>query len=532
MKSTHLFITISLMTILLCQCGSTNAQILTAQIDNSRTGANLHETILTPSNVSVRSFGKLYSWHVDGDIFAQPLYVPQLYIPGKGIHNVVFVATEHDSVYAFDSAVRAGAPLWKVHFISPREGATTVPADDVHCPFINPEIGITPTPVIDLSSGTIYLLVRTKENGAYVQRIHALNLATGKEQPYSPVTIRATVEGSGEGSVGKTLSFDPLKENPRAALLLAGNELYLTWASSCDDGPYHGWVMAYEARTLKQTAVLNTTPDGGEGGIWQSDAAPAADDEGNIFVVTGNGDFNASVPNGRDFGDSVLKLHLDGHRLVIRDYFTPFNQKFLNTHDLDLGSQGPVLLPKQLGSHHNLLIVAGKEGKLYVLDRDQMGRYHASSDGQIIQSIKLEAGYGAAAYWNRYIYYSDCCDFVTRSFEISNGLLRAGAATNRMGSIGGIPSVSASGLRDGILWIVSTKEWNQSRINKPAVLHAYDATDISHELYNSEQFRTRDDAGMTVRFATPTIADGYVFIATRGQLNVYGLLKPIAHSSR
>ncbi len=508
-----------------------HAQVLTAQYDNFRTGANLHEKVLKPSNIGSGSFGRLFSRTVDGDVFAQPLYVPSLEMPGIGKRNVIFAATEHDSVYAFDVNGTRDAPLWKASFIDPQHGVVTVPEEDVRCPFITPEVGITPTPVIDAASRTMYVLVRTKEHGVFVQKLHALDITNGKDKPGSPVVISATVQGSGDGAVGGKVSFDPLRENPRAALLLLGGEVYLTWASSCDVGPYHGWVMAYDAHTLQQRAVLNTSPDGGDAGIWQSDAGIAADQEGNVYVATGNGDFNAAKAGGRDFGDSVLKLRLDGRSLAVGDFFTPFNQKVLDAKDWDLGSQGPVLLPVQAGSHPHLLVVAGKEGKLYMLDRDMLGKFQEGADSQILQSIKVRDAYGAAAYWNGHIFFTDrSC--VTRDFAIENGLLVAKGMTERMSSPGATPIVSADGTKDAILWVVSTKEWNETHMDKPAVLHAYDARDITHELYNSEQKSERDRAGMTVRFAIPTIADGHVFVGARRQLDVYGLLSPGSQSQK
>src|SRR5262245_41079559 len=269
-------------------------QVLTSQYDNARTGATRTETVLTPANVNAAEFGKVFSFAVDGDVYAQPLYLPGVDVPGKGRHDVVYVATEHDSVYAFDAG-RAGEPLWHVSFLKP--GVTTVPAADARCPFIAPEIGITPTPVIDRASGTIYVLARTKERRApdapprYAQWLHALDAASGAERTGSPVEIAASVKGTGAGAANGSVMFDPLLELPRAGLLLTGGQVYLTWGSSCDVGPYHGWVMAYDARTLKQTAVFNTSPDAGESGIWQSDMAPAADAEGHVYVVTGNGAF-------------------------------------------------------------------------------------------------------------------------------------------------------------------------------------------------------------------------------------------------
>jgi hypothetical protein len=504
---------------------ASHAQVLTAQYDNFRTGADLHERRLKPSNVNTHDFGRLFSRTVDGDVFAQPLYVPSLAIPGVGKRNVVFAATEHDSVYAFDVNGTRDAPLWKASFVDPQHGITTVAEQDVLCPFITPEVGITPTPVIDAANKTIYVLARTKEHGVFMQKLHALDITNGKEKPGSPVAISATVQGSGDGAVGGKISFDPLKENPRAALLLAGGEVYLTWASSCDIGPYHGWVMAYDAHTLQRRAVLNTSPDGGDAGIWQSDAGPAADDEGNVYVATGNGDFNGAKAGGRDFGDSVLKLRLEGQRLVVRDYFTPFNQKVMDAKDWDLGSQGPVLLQLQAGTHPHLLVVAGKEGKLYLLDRDKLGKFQEGSDSQIVQSIKVTDAYGAAAYWNGHIFFTDR-SYTTRDFTIENGLLVAKRVTARMSSPAATPIVSADGTKDAILWVVSTKEWNEAHMDRPAVLHAYDARDITHELYNSEQKSERDRAGMTVRFAIPTVADGHIFVGARGRLDVYGLLNP------
>lgn len=500
------------------------AQITTAQSNSFRTSANLHEKQLTPANVNVASFGKLFSRTVDGDIFAQPLYVPSLEIEGIGKRNIVFVATEHDSVYAFDVDGAADVPLWKTSFLSAT--STSVPARELHCPFIKPEVGITPTPVIDLTSGTIYVLARTKEDGQYVQRLHALDVTTGAEKFGGPVLIKAAVKGSGVGNTDGQISFDALRENPRAALLLAGGQVYLSWGSSCDAGPYHGWVMAYDARSLTQTAVFNASPDGGEAGIWQADAGPAADNNGNIFVATGNGDFNV-VPGaaGRDYGDSVLRLNLEAKSLSVRDYFTPFNQKELNAQDLDLGSQGPVLLPDQPGPHAHVLVVGGKEGKLYVLDRDHLGEHRARDDSQIIQTIDVPGALGAAAYWNGHVFYTDY-DYVTRDFAMESGRLVLKNTTSKMPAPAATPAVSSDGTENGLLWIVATKEWNESSSDKPFVLHVYDAKNIAHELYNTEQLSTRDRGSMTVRFAMPTVADGHVFVGARGRLDVYGLLTP------
>ena len=362
-----------LMLILVLTVGLTaGAQsVTTSQYDNARSGVNPRETTLTPRNVNVRHFGKVFTLKVDGDIYAQPLLLTGLDIPGKGQHDVLFVATEHDSVYAFDAYAHPTSPLWRVNFL--RKGVTPVSEDDVECPFIVPEVGITSTPVIDADTGTLYALVRTKQRiGStsirYTQRLHALAVTTGLEKFRGPVDIKATINGSGTGSQSRRVEFDPLRENPRASLLLANGSVYLTWASSCDVGPYHGWVMAYDAHTLKQKAVFNASPDADDSGIWASDTGPAADAKGNLFLATGNGRFDADK-GGRDYGDSLLKL--DGRSLKVDDYFAPFNVRELNAQDSDLGSGGPVLLPAQSGPHPHLVAIAGKGGTIYLIDRNK-----------------------------------------------------------------------------------------------------------------------------------------------------------------
>lgn len=503
------------------------AQVLTSQYDNSRTGATVHETALTPANVNPNRFGKLFSLKVDGAVYGQPLYFPGLDIPGKGKHNVVFVATEHDSVYAFD-ADGAGEPLWEVSFLN-SEGVTTVSARDAACPFISPEVGITPTPAIDLEWGTLYVLARTKESqgmlssSRYVQKLHALALTTGVEKFGGPVEIKASMPGRGDGSSGGRLDFDPLRELPRAALLLSKGKVILTWASSCDVGPYHGWVIAYDAHTLRQTAVFNTSPDAGQSGIWAGDAGPAADEDGNVFAATGNGAFDA-VRGGRDFGDTVLKLGLSADGFTVSDYFTPFNEAQLNDNDDDLGSGGPVLLPGQPGKHPRLLLVAGKGRTLYVVDRDRMGRYQAGSDSHAVQTFNLMgSAFGAPAYWNGHVYIAASDDFL-RDFAVDQGLLKLRTVGNfRFSDPGATPSVSANGANNGIVWTLTSKHWNEPD-RRPAVLRAYDANDITHELYSSEQNGKRDRAGVGLRFVIPMVAGGRVYVAAKGEVDVYGLL--------
>jgi len=510
------------------------AQVVTAQYDNARTGANLNETTLTAANVNQGRFGKIFSYAVDGDVYAQPLFLPRVEIPGMGIHNVIFIATEHDSVYAFDAEGVPAEPLWKVNFLNPGAGVTAVPARDVDCPFIAPEVGITPTPVIDLQTGTLYVLARTKEShgalsgSAYVQKLHALAITTGHEKFGGPAEIQAGVRGRGAGESRGEVHFDPLRELPRAALLLANGQVYMTWGSSCDVGPYHGWVMAYNATTLAQTAVFNTSPDAEESGIWQSDNGPAADEEGNVYVATGNGRFTIAA-NGRDYGDSLLKLGLADRSLNVLDYFTPFNESALNSKDLDLGSGGPILVPGQPGEHRRLVLIGGKDGTLYALDTGQLGKLQDTGNSHAMPAIRFRGGiYAAPAYWNGHVYVLASNDYLS-AFAVNKGKLseRPDAMSDqRFLDSGATPAISANGTRNGIVWLIDTKTWNGS--DRPAVLHAYDAANVARELYNSEQTAQRDRVGLTLRFTVPTVVNGRVYVDAKRRVDVYGLL-PAGH---
>jgi len=503
--------------------------IATAQYDNARTGANLLETILTPQNVNVGQFGRISFFPVDGDVYAQPLYVPKLEIPGKGTHNVVFIATEKDSVYAFDADATSAEPLWQVSFVDAKKYISPVSNRDVFCPFIQPDVGITSTPVIDLSSKTLYALARTREaeNGKWVfrQKLHALDLVTGAEKLGGPITIRASFQGD-KSLFSKGISeFDPLRENQRAALLLVNNNVFITWASSCDVGPYYGWVMSYDTRTLKQTGVLNVSPGAKESGIWQADAGPAADGSGNVYLITGNGKFTAAS-GGRDYGDSVLKIALTPNGLAVRDYFTPADQEHLNDTDGDFGSGSPILLPDQPAPHSHLLLAAGKSAKLYELDRDNLGHFHPGDDSNAVQVVPAGAqSFGAPAYWNGHVFYFLMNDYL-RDYALQNGRLSAQPVAKSTTNISdpGTPTISANGTKNGIVWILSTKVWNGP--DQPAILFAYDAANVSCELYNSTQNPTRDGAGYALRFTIPTIANGRVYVPTKRRIDVYGLLAP------
>jgi hypothetical protein len=500
------------------------AQILTSQYDNARTGSNVDEKILTPQNVNAKQFGKWGAFKVDGAVYAQPLFLPGVEVPGKGTHDVLYVVTEHDSVYAFDIARPGDPPLWQVSLLGRDE---SVPSqDDVQCGFISPEVGITSTPVIDLQSGTLYVLARTRIRHAvgsndFFQRLHALAITTGVEKLGGPKLIAASVPGNARDSKNGQVAFDPLKENPRAALTLANNTVYLTWASSCDVDPYHGWVMSYDAQTLAQKSVLNVNPDGSEAGIWLADTGPAADSEGNLYVPTGNGTFNAGS-GGRDYGDSVLKI--DGSSLAIRDYFTPHDQGRISDADSDVGSSGPTLLPDQPGPHRHLLLQPTKDSTIYVIDRDNMGKYHRDHDS-LVQTVKLGGGgYGAIAYWNGHAFFA-ASDDPLNDYAIKGGQLALNASANmKFENPGVTPTVSADGNKNAIVWALTTKVWNGPD-TKPAVLYAFDATKLGAPIYTSEQNSQRDRAALATRFVIPVVINGCVYFAARGEVDVYGLLK-------
>ena len=370
--------------------------VVTYQYGPGRVGWNPNETRLTTSNVTSGQFGKLFFWGVDGYIYGQPLYLSNVNIPGKGFYNVVYVATEHDSVYALDADGAAGpnaGPLWQVSFINEAAGVTTVPQSDVGCDQIAPELGITSTPVIDRAGGTIYVVAMTRETAggavSYFQRLHALDLTTGAERPGSPVTIRATYAGTGDG--GTTLVFDPKMYKQRPGLLLLNGIVYTSWSSHCDIAPYHGWLIGYDARTLQQVSVYNNTANGEEGSFWQGGAAPAADDAGNIYLAAGNGTFDYSS-GGPNLGESYTKLSTATGTPVVTDYFTPFNFDDLNRRDVDVGSAGVVLLPDEAGTppHPHLMVSAGKEGRIYLLGP----RQHGQVPGRVRQPDRAIAAFG------------------------------------------------------------------------------------------------------------------------------------------
>jgi hypothetical protein len=456
------------------------------------------------------------------------------------MHNMVYVATEADSVFAFDADNNGtgGGQLWKTSFTNPANGVTSIPQADVENGSDIPiQIGITGTPVIDLTAGpngTLFVVVRTKEvtNGvaSYVQRLHALDITTGAEQPGSPVVIAATVSGTGAGSTGGQLPFDNLRQNPRAALLLSNGVIYIGWASLEDILPFHGWVMGYSESTLQQVSVFTTTPNGQEGGIWQGGDGTTADAEGNLFVVTSNGTFDANTGGGLDYGDSVLKLTTTGGTLAIGDSFTPFNQAILSSINWDLGGGGTMLLPDQPGPYPHVMLAGGKGSNVYQLNRDFLGGFSATANQNLLTiptvlsaNAEGSGNRGGPAYWQEQVYYCGSAGFPMQ-FSMQEGLISSApiAQFNKtFGYPGGAPVISANGNTNGIVWALQVDRYNN---NQPAVLHAFDAANISRQLYESSDDATRDTAGPAVKFTVPTVANGKVFVPTQTEVDVYGLL--------
>jgi hypothetical protein len=504
--------------------------VTTYHNDTLRTGQNIHETTLTTSLVQESTFGKLFTQPVDGQIYAEPLVLANLKIPGKGVHTVVYVATENDSVFAFDGNSNTGSnanPLWQVSFINPAKGITTVPSSDLGTDAIYPQIGITGTPVIDPTNGTLYVVAATKENGTYVQRLHALDVTSGAEKFGGPVVIQAKVKGTGAGSSKGYMAFDPFRSNQRPGLLLLNGSIFITWASHGleDEFTYHGWVIGYNETTLKQDAAYCLTANGTQGGVWQSGGAPAADTLGNIYFMSGNGTFDANT-GGQDFGMSYVKMATTGAFKVV-DYFTPYNEASESGQDLDLGSGGALLLPYQNGAAHPYLgIGAGKDGVMYVVDRTDMGHFNASGNQQIVESIpNAFAGHGiysAPGYWQGNLYFWAPSDSL-RIFQLVSGLVSTtpiAIGSTVFGSPGATPVISSNSTSNGIVWAIQADGYSTGM---PAVLHALDAH-TAVELYNSSQAGTRDAAGPAIKFTPPTVANGKVYVPTASELDVYGLL--------
>ncbi|MBN9387597.1 MAG: hypothetical protein J0I20_06045 [Chloroflexi bacterium] len=519
--------------------GITIPSVLTQHNDTNRTGANLQETILNVSNVNSNSFGKLFTRTVDGGIYTQPLYVPYLTIGGR-TRNVVYVATQNNSVYAFDADdPAASSPLWKVNL------GTPPPKDDFgqNCGTYNDfagNIGVISTPVIDPTSNTMYLVNMIKVNGVYSHQIHKLDILTGQEKSGSPVTISATVPGG-----GGTLTFNSAKQVQRNGLLLANGKLYFGFAGYCDTGPYHGWIFAYNASNLNQSAVFNTTPDGGAGGIWQAGGGMNADSNGNIYLMTGNGDFNANN-GGPNYGSSFIKFD---QNLTVLDYFTPYNVSSLNDQDLDLGSSGITMIPGT-----TLMVGGGKEGKLFLVDSTNLGGFTPNGPDQVKQSFQIVGSvthnnlHGTPVYWNssagqRIYLWTESDRFKAFSFNaqanppINTSPVMTGSTALPSGYMpGGMLSLSANGndTSTGIIWASTPTSQNANNAVVAGTLRAYNASSSGSnitELWSSDTNSARDAVGYFGKFSSPTIVNGKVYLATlvpnsgtTGILDVYGLL--------
>lgn len=522
---------LSLLCPLILSRAQAQVSVTTHHNDVGRTGQNLNETILNTSNVNVNQFGKLFACQVDGYVYAQPLYVAQVTISST-LHNVVYVATENNSVYAFDAD--NGAQLWHVNL------GTPVPSTDVSSTYkdLTPVIGITGTPVIDPVSSTLYVVAKTKNtsNSTYHQNLHAVDITSGAEMPGSPVEITASVAGSGSGSSGGTIAFQPLYQLNRPGLLLLNGVVYIAFGSHGDIGPYHGWVLGYSASTLAQMAVFNTTPNGSEGAIWQGGQGLVADTD-NIYFMTGNGSFDANT-GGTEYGDSVVKL-ATSMGLSVSDYFTPDNQGSLNQSDADLGSGGPILLPGT-----SSIVGGGKDGILRLINTASMGEYNSvlNADLQEFQATSGKIMIGPI-YWNSpnhgpVVYLWGPGDYL-KAFEFLNGSFQTtpisqSTMTSPAGNSNAAPlSLSANGSTSGtgIVWAALSYSGDSNQQTVTGILRAFDATNLTTELWDSQKNATRDSVGNYAKFAPPTIANGKVYLATfSNQLLVYGLVPPAALS--
>ena len=504
---------------------SGSVDITTYHVDVARTGLNPNETTLTTSNVTSATFGLIRTMSVDGKVDAQPLYLSGLTIAGQ-THNVVYAASEHDSVYAFDAD--RGTQLWKTSVLG--SGETT--SGDHGCGQITPEIGITSTPVIDRKAGpngTIFVVGMTEDtSGHYHQRLHALDVTTGAELSGSPIEISANYPGTGANSSGGKVIFDPGQYAERTGLLLLNGVLYMGWTSHCDAGPYTGWLMGYSESTLAQTSVLNLTPNGSEGSIWMSGSGLAADTSGNIYFLDANGTFDTTLdsngfPTSHDFGNAFMKVSTTGNALSAADYFATSNTVSESTGDEDLGSGGALVLPDLTdtsGGVHHLAVGAGKDSNIYVVNRDSMGKFNSQNDNAIYQEISgaIAGVFSMPAYFNNTVYYGAVNDRL-KAFPISNAKLATTASAQSANSFqypGTTPAVSANGTSNGIAWAVEN--------SSPAVLHAFDASTLQ-ELYNSNQAATsRDHFGNGNKYITPMIVNGKVFVGTPNGVAEFGLL--------
>jgi hypothetical protein len=551
--------------------------VFTYHNDLSRDGANTQEYALSSSTVTTSSFGKLFSCAVDGAVYTQPLWMPGLSIAG-GMHNVIFVATQHDTIFAFDADASPCVTYWQQNLLDTPHGGTSgegpVVWEDVGYCYgdVYPEVGVTGTPVIDPTTNTMYLVSASEipgplsgncslPPGSFFHRLHALDITTGAEQTNSPVTIAASVAGTGDGSSGGMVSFNSQLEHNRSGLALSNGTVYVAFAAHEDATPYHGWLLGYSASNVQQqVSVFNTTPNGlggADGGIWAGGGAPAVDSTangGDVYVSTGNGVFDegSGMSLENDYGDSILRLTPvsgntvtpNGLNLTLNGWFTPYDELNLENNDTDLGSGGVVLLPDQTSAPTHLLVEIGKEGVVYLVDRDNMGQFQAANNSQIVQSFSASGLWGTPAFWQNGLYTAGAGDNL-KLFSFTAGS-PGQFATNPSSHSAEVfnfpdasPSISSQGASNGIAWAIDASLYGYASPNAancsqtpvpaactgPAILRAYDATNLGTELWNTTMAaNNRDQAGNAVKFVPPTIANGKVYVSTRTEIDVYGLL--------
>jgi hypothetical protein len=513
-----------------------SVSVLTQHNDNTRSGWNDNETALTTSNVTVQQFGEVFTLQVDDQVYAQPLVVGGASV-GGGTHNVVYIATVNNTLYAYDGD--DGTLYWQKNFTQPgmrppRNTDMTGACGGSYMDFSG-SMGIVGTPVIDGATGTMYFVARSTTGSSFVQHLHSVNVVDGNEVAGSPKEITATYSGSGDGSVNGVIAFDAQRQNQRQALTLLDGIVYVTWSSHCDWGPYHGWIVGYDAATLEQAVVYNATPNGYAGGMWQSGGGMSADAEGNLYVVTGNGTVGEGddPTNVTNRGESALKLTRSGSSLQVASYFTPAHYQFLNDYDVDYGGMGGLLIPDS-----DYYLTGGKDGKLYLLNKDDMGGHQpAFNDVQQIVSF----GDNAHLRCQTAYYKSSSKEFVyvwseneplraipfdrgSSLLDVSSQVVSGVAGPN--GNNGAMLSVSSNGSTEGtgILWAAYAFSGDANHEVSPGVLRAFDANDVSRELWNNRQNAVRDLAGTYAKFSSPTIANGHVYLPTfSNRVVVYGL---------
>jgi hypothetical protein len=520
--------------------------------DSSETGLYANETTLTPANVNPSQFGKWGTFQADGIILAQPLYISQLDMGSAGTHNVAIVATEHDSIYAID-ADNPGAPsLWERHYLDAANGVTTLPDNFGGRTTLGGEVGITGTPFVDISTGVAYFVTTLSRNGVAEQWLRAVDIHTGNDYGPGSVQIKTSIAGDGKGSVNGQIAFDPSNQNQRSGLTKVNGQIVIAWGSFSDWGVYHGWLMAFDPSTLALTAVFNPTPDfqstddangpsdyGGGGAFWQGGAAPAVDANGNIFINAADGSFNAD-DGGRNYGDTMLKLQLTGGAFQVMDWFTPSDAACIDLHDLELGAAGVALLPTDFTNGAKLAVSYSKEGRLFLVNTDTMGHFNGGGDNQIPQEFMVGNNtcsdaitgdvaegpdwnrlYGTPSYWNGNLY-AAASNLQLKQYQFQNGLLNptpTAISPTSYGLRGANTVVSASGTQNAIVWAY------EKAATGGGILHAYDATNVANELWNSNMNSARDKLGEGIGFAVPVVAEGRVIAASDKTVSIFGLLQ-------